>query len=45
MAAYNSFAYECARRNASVELDEAGTEWINEFEEGIELDVGIRCVF
>lgn len=40
MANYNSFAYECARRNASVQLDDAGTEWINEFESGIDLDIG-----
>ena len=40
MAEYNSYAYECSRNNAKVLLDEQGTEWINEFSEGIELEVG-----
>ena len=40
MSQYQSFAYECSRNNASIVLDEDGTSWINEFQEGIELEPG-----
>ena len=36
--ASQSKVYECSRQNASVLLNEEGTEWINEFKEGIELE-------
>lgn len=39
MATYDSFAYECSRENATIVLDEEGTEWINEFP-AINLEVG-----
>lgn len=36
--ASQSKVYECSRQNASVLLNKEGTEWINEFKEGIELE-------
>ncbi len=40
MTSYQSKVYECSRQNATVLLNDNGTEWINEFKEGIKLDKG-----
>ena len=40
MTSYQSKVYECSRQNASVLLNDNGTEWINEFKQGIKLDKG-----
>ena len=40
MTSYQSKVYECSRQNASVLLNDKGTEWINEFKEGIKLEKG-----
>ena len=40
MTTFQSKVYECSRQNASVTLNDAGTEWINEFKQGIKLEKG-----
>ena len=40
MANYQSEVYECARNTASIKIDDANTEWINEFSSGIKLNKG-----
>ncbi len=40
MSTFQNKVYECSRQNASVFLNDKGTEWINEFKEGIKLEKG-----
>jgi len=40
MSSFQNKVYECSRQNATVFLNDKGTEWINEFKEGIKLDKG-----